>query len=297
MARQITEIKQEITKSFVANEQIVKLYGLTGGKLFEEEFSKVSLESSLFDIVAFSIWTLEKVFDIHKKEIDTALLEQKRGSLSWYRTMALNFQYGSKLITDSDQYDTAGKTAEQIQISRIVKYAAVTESKSTDRESSRVIIKIAGEEKSGEDTVLYPITEEQKISFDTYINEIKFAGVQTTVINYKPDRLHLDLVIYRDPLVLNSTGGSIANAGKPVVKAIKEYMKELPFNGELVLAHLIDKLQQVEGVLIPHIVSAHSSWIDPSTGKYGKPELINVIGIPESGYYEALEEFIKIIYK
>jgi hypothetical protein len=85
--------------------------------------------------------------------------------------------------------------------------------------------------------------------------------------------------------VINADGLSIVNGNKPVEEAIQEYMKELPFNGELVLAHLVDKLQQVEGVKIPHIINAESKIIDVNTGIYLAQQPINVKTVPESGYF------------
>ena len=105
----------------------------------------------------------------------------------------------------------------------------------------------------------------------------------------------MDLQINYDPLVLSSNGQHLINANYPVVDAIKAYMKELPFNGELVLAHLVDKLQQVEGVLIPTIMSASTSWIDENTNSYGDAIGISVKAIPVSGYFK-VESFENIKY-
>lgn len=156
---------------------------------------------------------------------------------------------------------------------------------------SRLIIKIATEQ-GGE---LQPISTGQKASFDAYMQEIKDAGVKITTINYLPDILKLKMKIYRDPLVLNENGISILTGEKPVEKAIKEYLKQLPFNGELVLAHLVDALQQVEGVKIPHIILAQSKWIDAGVNDYGDFETIEVKTIPVSGYFK-IENFDNISY-
>ena len=125
--------------------------------------------------------------------------------------------------------------------------------------------------------------------------EIKDAGVKITTINYLPDILKLQMKIYRDPLVLDENGMSIITGEKPVEKAIKEYLKQLSFNGELVLAHLVDALQKVEGVRIPHIVLAESKWIDASVNDYGNFQPIEVKQLPISGYYK-IEDFSGISY-
>ncbi len=281
------EIKKQMTDAFIANSYIKTAYGLTDGNSFEQEFSLVSIENILFDIVSYTIFLLSQLFTLHKKEIDQKILDQKKGRLSWYRWMALQFQYGFDLKTDSDEFDNGAATQEQIEASKIIKYASVNESDS----SGRIVVKIAGES-NGE---LTPISQVQQDSIIAYFNEIKFAGTEVVIINYLPDLLYINLVIYRDPLVIGSSGISILNGNKPVEDAINEFMKELPFNGEYTNAALIDKLQKIDGVKIPHLVLARASWIDPSTGGYGTPVNIDVKRVPESGYYK-IANFNNISY-
>ena len=277
MARTIEQIQNEILK---AKETEASLNGLNST-------SKVAIWRLWAYITAFVIWTLEKIFDEHKKEVSEALSEQKPHTARWYRNKVLAFQYGFDLITDTDKFNNQGFTEDQISASKIVKYSAVTEA---DTES-RLIVKIATEQ-GGE---LRPITVGQKASFDAYMNEIKDAGVRITVINYLPDVLKLQMKIYRDPLVLDENGQSIVTGKKPVEDAIKEYLKNLPFDGELVLAHLVDALQQVEGVKIPHIILAESKWIDAGVNDYGNYQPIEVKTIPISGYFK-IENFNGIEY-
>ena len=103
-----------------------------------------------------------------------------------------------------------------------------------------------------------------------------------------PDQLYLNIQIKRDALVLNSNGMSILNGNYPVVDAIQDFMKELPFNGELRLSALVDKLQKVTGVIDATILSAQSAWINPDTSGYGIPQPIFISKIAESGYYEVV---------
>lgn len=277
MSRSITEIQTEILKAKQSEPALDSL----------NSSSKVAIWRLWTYITAFVIYTLELIFDEHKKEVHLALSELKPHTARWYRNKALAFQYGFDLIEDSDKFDNKGRTEDEISNSKIVKYSAVTESEA----ESRLIVKIATEE-GGE---LQPINQGQKTAFDVYINEIKDAGVRISVINYLPDILKLQMKIYRDPLVLNENGQSIITGEKPVEKAIGEYLKNLPFNGELVLAHLVDALQKVEGVKIPHIVLVESKWIDAGTNGYGDFQPIEVKTIPVSGYFK-IEDFNGISY-
>ena len=248
--------------------------------------SKVAIWRLWVYIIAVAIWSLEKIFDIHRADIDKRLDELKPHTARWYRSKALAFQYGFDLLPDSDTFNNQGHTEEAIEASKIVKYSAVIESKN----EGRLIVKIATEQ--GEQ--LQPITDAQKQAFEAYLQEIKDAGVRLSVVNYQPDILHLQMKIVYDPLVLDSNGQSIIHATKPVETAIKDYLKRLPFNGELVLAHLIDALQQAEGVKIPHLVLAQSKNIT-SSGDYGAFETIEISKIPTAGYF-TIDNFNDIIY-
>lgn len=279
--RTIKEIKKDITTRFMANAVLADAYGFQISSPFEQEFSLLSFESILFDIISTTIFILESLFDQHEKEVTTEIFEQKVGRPTWYRNKALTFQFGFDLIPDTDLFNNQGFTEDQIASSRIVKYAAVTESEN----ESRVIIKIAGEQGNE----LAPITSEQLTSFRAYIKDIKFSGTQVTVINFLPDRLFLNLEIYRDPLVIDANGISIINGNVPVEDALREFMKELPFDGELIIQNLVDKLQLVPGVEIVNVINVQTSWIDPQTNDYGTPETVNVKRIPESGYFQIVD--------
>ena len=248
--------------------------------------SKVAIWRLWVYIIAVAIWSLEKLFDQHRADIDKRLAELKPHTARWYRSKALAFQYGFDLLPDSDKFNNQGHTEEAIEASKIVKYSAVIESKN----EGRLIVKIAGEQ--GEQ--LQPITDAQKQAFEAYLQEIKDAGVRLSVVNYQPDVLHLQIKIIYDPLVLDSNGQSILHATKPVEETIKSYLKRLPFNGELVLAHLIDALQQAEGVKIPHLVLAQSKNITIGGG-YGAFETIEISKIPTAGYF-TIDNFNDITY-
>ena len=248
--------------------------------------SKVAIWRLWVYIISVAIWSLEKIFDLHRADIDKRLAELKPHTARWYRSKALAFQYGFDLLPDSDKFNNMGHTEEQIETSKIVKYSAVVESPN----EGRLIVKIATEQ--GEQ--LQPITDSQRQAFEAYLSEIKDAGVRLSVVNYQPDILHLQMKIVYDPLVLDSNGQSILHATKPVETAIKDYLKRLPFNGELVLAHLIDALQQAEGVKIPHLVLAQSKHIG-TNGNYGAFEAIEISKIPTAGYF-TIDNFNDITY-
>ncbi len=249
--------------------------------------SKTAIWRLIIYIMSIAIYAFEVILDKHSKNVTQELIEEKAHTPLWYRSKALAFQFGFDLVTDSDEFINDGYSDGQIEESKIVKYAAVVEAEN----DSILIVKIAGEIEG----LLSRLNEQQVSSFTTYMEEIRDAGVKLNIINYEADKLFLDLQINYDPLVLSANGQHLINANYPVVDAIKAYMKELPFNGELVLAHLVDKLQQVEGVLIPTIMSASTSWIDKNSNNYGDAIGIAVKAIPVSGYFK-VETFENIRY-
>ena len=278
MARTIADIKNEMTEAFLADATIIEAYGLDERLTFDQQFSKVSLESIFFDIVAVSIWAMEKLFDLHKQQVDETLETLMPHTARWYRNKALAFQYGFDLIEDSDAFDNAGYTDQQVDAAKIVKYSAVVESD----DDSRLIVKIATEDT---DETLTPVTAEQLAAFTGYMGEVKDAGVRLTVINYLPDRLKLSLRIVRDPLVLDANGMHMVNANYPVNEAIQEFMKELPFNGKLSIQALVDKIQTADGVSDMSLDLAQTAWIDAETDSYGDWQNIDISIIPVSGYF------------
>lgn len=288
MARTITQIKTSITAEFVASENIQSYYQLDSSKTFDEQFSIVSFESILFGIFAIAIFVLESLFDTHKTELETLVATKKPHSEKWYRQKALDFQYGFDLLPDSDLFDNTGFTDDTITASKIIKYAAVKQAET----ESVLVLKIATET----DGELTPISETQQEAFSQYISEISDAGVAIRTINYLPDILKLTMRIYRDSLVLDENGVSRIDGTKHVELAISQYLKQLPFNGELVLFDLQEFIKNnAAGVVIPEIVKAETKWIDVALDDYGSFENINVRKIPVSGYFK-IENFLNIEY-
>jgi hypothetical protein len=271
MARTITQIHKLMLDDIASNEVLSSK--LSSNSLY-------AMYRSFTYIVAVAIFIFEGFFDEHRVEIDHKIINQKSGRLSWYKTMALAFQFGFDLVPDKDYFDNGNATAEQIEASKIIKYAAVGESET----ESRIIIKIAGEVGG----VLTDFTDPAQVeAIEAYFKEIKWPGL-ITIINYKADQLFLNIQIKRDALLIDSTGMSIANANYPVNDAIAEFMKELPFNGELRLSALVDKLQLVPGVIDATILSAQSAWINPEINGYDAPQPIFISKVAVSGYFEVV---------
>jgi len=268
MARTITKIQEDI---------ITEKNNSPGLESLNSE-SKTAIWRVWTYITATAIWTLETLFDLHKKEVDHLILSKKPHSLLWYREKARAFQFGKELTPESDQYDNTGLLPEEIAKSRIVKYAAVVELDG--------IVRIkATKEVDGELRPLSKTSPDEFTPFKRYMQLVKDAGVKLTVDSLPPDRLKMGIDIYYDPLVLDSTGEHLDGGSiKPVNDTIKAYLKNLPFNGEFVVATLVDRLQETAGVVIPQIRHVSATY---GNKEY---EAVPVRYIPDAGYLRIYDE-------
>ncbi|MBR7035649.1 MAG: hypothetical protein IKI25_07855, partial [Bacteroidales bacterium] len=229
-----------------------------------------SIESILFYVFAFCAWTVEKLFDTHKAEVTNYIDEMKPHSLRWYVNKVKEFRFGQSLIPDTDQYDDTGLTDENIATMQIVKYASAEET------NGALYVKVA-KDNAG---VRGQLTEDEVNALTSYMNEVKDAGVRIYIRNAPAVDFKIDITIYYNPQVLNGNGESLIDGGTPVVDAIKDYIENLPFNGEFRNVELIDRLQQVNGVVIPELEGTYSRITNED--KYSP---INAKEKSYSGYY------------
>ena len=269
MARTIDTINNDLKQAFMQDTTLAEKYGFTAGANFADTFSRFSIESIILYIVAASIWTLEKLFDTHTAEVTDYIATMKPHSLRWYVEKAKAFMYGVPLIDGSDQYDTTNLTDEQIAEKKIVTFAACTEANAT------LYLKVA---KAGP----APLTADEKAAFVAYLHEIKDAGVRIDVISENGDYLKLQMVIYYNPLVINANGESKATGNKVVEDAIKNYIENIPFNGEFRKNELEDAIQAVDGVVMVEFERAEHS----ETGEDDTFEEVIPYCKPTSGYFK-----------
>ena len=265
--RTIEEIKETICADFMRNESVAELFGFTPGDSFTSHFSKVSVIGILFYIFAVAAWTLEKLFDTYKGEVDTRIEEIIPHRPRWYRDKVLAFMKGKTLIADTDRYDTEGMTEDAIAAARVVKHAVAVE----NRDASLLTIKVAGE-KDGKRCRLDAETEAQLAA---YIAEIKDAGVRTALVNIDPDRFNCEADVYYDPMLVAETVESACR------EAVRNYIENLPFNGEYTNMALVDALQTLDGVRIVEFRGA-------TTVAAGEEVLVTIDArcIPAARYFE-----------
>ena len=229
-------------------------------------------------VVAFAVHVLEVLWDEYRKEVDTAIDEMVPHRPKWYRDKTLAFMADKTLIPDTDQYDTSAMGEDEIAAARVVKHATANES----AEASALIIKVAGADPN-DSTKRAPLTESQATQLAAYLHEIKDAGVRIQLVNEQPDEFRCAVDIYYDP---TKEPTSVQYACED---AIRNYIENLPFNGQFSNMALIDALQAVDGVRIAELLSSESA---PAASEAFMP--INAYIIPAAGYFHLAEATINI---
>ncbi|MBL7879182.1 MAG: hypothetical protein JNN23_04880 [Chryseobacterium gambrini] len=257
--------------------------------------SKSSIWKQFLEVCTWGIFNFQMAAQSHLQEIQDLIANQKVFNLRRYRAETLRFQYGFDLIDESDQFKNTflengvevEATAEQIEASRISKYAACN--RVIAQGKVRIVIKIAPEnmEEIFSDDVL--------TAFGKYIEEIAPAGDYVAFVNYLPDFLKFSFKIKYDPKVLLSNGMHIVKGNYPVQDAINNFLKNLPFDGELSVQKLEAAILASEGIEDLQTNLVESKWIDPALNGYGVYQPINMSTIPKSGRFK-VENFNGLQY-
>ena len=263
MARSISEIKAHICETFLAQDAIRSVYGLSSGQSFDKVFSPVSLESLMFYVVASCIWLLEKLFDRHREEVDARIEALRPHTLRWYASKAKEYMRGKDLIREdgvvvADYY-------------------------------TQVYIKVATRGINGRPRQL---EAEDLAGLKGYLAQIKDAGVAVKVLNEPADNMRVELMVLYDPAIFmvqnegetdddGYTALSLMQDNKNVIEeAVSRVISELPFNGEYRNSDLLAAVQAIEGIKVADIIK-----VEAAAG--GSEAYSQVIGYrrPYSGYY------------
>lgn len=270
-----------MTEAFGANEDVVKAYGLNPSKTYDEQFSKVSIESLLFWSFSAGIAKLETIYDDHRREVSELIVASEPHTLFWYSNRAKSYLHGFSLKPYLDEFDTAGASDDDLAKAHIVRYAVASEYQDT------VYLKVAGVDEAGAPVVL---SESVLSGIRSYIAQIKDAGVAVRVISAPGDDLDLSLDIYMQPSLLLDSGLPSQDRQAEIRKVIERNTTSLPFDGVFRPSDLVVALSQVAGVESSVVTSASSS-------ASGEDDWKEFTGFhrPSSGYYKIRS--LSIAYK
>lgn len=267
MARSVQEIKNEMARGFMRNPDAAAVYGFQPGSSFDSAFPAASVENILLYVWAVAAWAVEQLLDLHRSEVGDLVESLIPHRPKWYRDKALAFIPGLPLDGDSDRYATDGMTDEELDGMRVVRHAVATESADT----GLLTIKVAGE-RDGERV---PLSPEHERLLGRYLSEVKDAGVRIAVVNMEPDTFSCEADVYYDPLLFPD------NVRSACEEAVREYVANLPFDGEYSNMALVDCLQRVDGVVIAELLDSRSL-----SAADGASVRINARCVPAAGYFK-----------
>ena len=148
----------------------------------------------------------------------------------WYVDKALEFQYGDVVIIDPITYQ--------------VGYATIDETKQvigscTIREfGGAVVLQLRGK-----NTDL--LTEDELNSFVVYMNKVKIAGTKINVENVLGDLISSYMTIIYDGTY------NLSDIKTLIETNIEEYYNNIELTGKFISNALVDKLQQLDGIIDP----------------------------------------------
>lgn len=267
MARNINDIKSEMARELMRNEAAAERYGFEPGAAFGDVFGAASVENILLYVWAVCAWAVEQLVGRHKVEVTAELEALIAHRPKWYRDKVLQFMEGKELAEDCDTYDTAGMSESEVAAARVVKHAVAVES----RDASLLTIKVAG----GDSGSRRPLTAEQEKQLKAYISEIKDAGVRVALVNMEADTFGCTVDVYYNAML---EPGSVE---RECVATIRDYIENLPFNGEYTNMALVDRLQEVEGVKIVELRGSNAR-----AANEGTTTQINARLTPAAGYFK-----------
>lgn len=261
MARTISEIQDSMVEA--AGQQ-------TGLSLSTSKVAEWRLWTYVF---ALGIYTFELILDRFKNEVNTITNKITPGTTRWYAEMCYRFQNGYELLFDETKamlyYNKTDPDAQ------IVKIVAISEDK------NRLSIKAAKRDNSGK---IVPLSIEERYNFSSYIDAIKFAGVDTNVISTSADRIRYNLEVYFDPAIPNTL------VQEHVEKALDNFKASLGFDSMIYKQRFIDAVMDAEGVVTCNLVSLERKGVT-DTGFVP----VGIYSELESGYFEYAPDCVAML--
>lgn len=187
-------------------------------------------------IIAVCMFVLESLWDAFKTDVETTIYNTIPGTIRWYYQKCLEFQLGDSLqwIDDRFQYLTINEDHQ------IIKRVAIEE------KYGKLYIKVA----RLNNAVPEALDPTEFSAFNTYLQQVKYAGSQLVITSASADRLAMMVIVQYDPLLIDATGALLSDGTtKPVEVAIADYIAGIHFGGTFNRTKCIDAIQQAEGVI------------------------------------------------
>jgi hypothetical protein len=243
----IAEYKTQITDEFMSNASIAEAYGFTAGDAFDNVFSKVSIESILFYIVAVVHKIIGDAQAVFKSEQQKAIHAAIVANDRWWYDQVMAYVLGASLTYNSTTYKFSLVTDDDS--TTLVAYCAILQA---INENQVTYLKIMCAKVSYE-----VLSTAETTALTEYLKRVAPAGVIFIVESNTPDIIYFPangetsgIQIYYDPMLLDSNGMLLSDgATYPVNVAIDAYIKGIIYGGKFNVTKLIDAIQSATGVV------------------------------------------------
>lgn len=189
-------------------------------------------------VVATAIHLFEAVFDTFRKEMDAVADKVTPGTVRWYADQCRRFQNGHDLLFDEKTAHLY--YAEDDSSSRIIDVVAVSEGK------EYLSIKVA---KLDEQNRIVPLSADELLNFRGYIDTVKFAGTEVSVVSTNADRIRYDLEVFYDPAT------PVTGVRTRVAEALDAFRIARDFNSMFYRQKFVAAVMEVEGVVTAELKS------------------------------------------
>jgi hypothetical protein len=197
-----------------------------------------------------------------KEEIEELASNVVPGTPQWLRRKVLEFQYldqlklNDKLIPGYDSENISKRIVKQCSVKQELDRFVVVKVAKFDPDTNSLQPLGFPYPTDGSET---PDKNQELSALKDYVDQIKFAGTSVRVITSYPDRIQVFGTVYFDGQYVESV------VKENIINAIKGYLRNLPFDGVLLLSKLIDAVQAVEGVRDLSIsIKTRESFVDPA---------------------------------
>lgn len=245
--RTLNDITNDLKARFIGNSELAAMYALAPSKTFDEQFSKVSFEALIINIVALACYLVERTFATTSDEVGAAINARYVASIPWFRDQALGYQDGYDLVFN-DATRSYGYAVDDPD-ARIIAYAAARE---IDGEVRKVQILVSKDQKE-------PLTDDELSRFSHYMRRIAPAGTRLDFVSKASDRLQISAQINYNPLLLTSEGKRLTDGTSPINEAIEQYIDSIKYGGVFNKTKLVDAIQNAEGVTDVILRSVYTS--------------------------------------
>ncbi|MDR1370948.1 MAG: hypothetical protein LBJ72_12625 [Dysgonamonadaceae bacterium] len=236
--RLLEDIRKAIRANFIENFVMRELYGLNPDKIFDEQFSPVSIEAQYADIVANAIYNHEYLVNERANEIELQIAAEYPFSIAWYYAKSLSFQLGDALTFDEKTYKFSYPTINPAK--QIIKYVAVRQLIIDNLTKLRVYVTKSNKQ---------ALNASELLAFKSFISQIGAAGTHFEFVSQVPNNLELNYTVSYDPQILNYSGERLSGGGKPVDEAAISYLNNIKYGGSFNRTRNVDAIQLADGIV------------------------------------------------